>query len=306
VGEDVVVERGEHVLGHVFAMGGNVTIRGVVDDDVVAMGGDVTLEDGAQVRGDVVSLGGTVHKAATATILGSNVTVGGLPKRFFDFRTMDFFGNGIRFVGALFNLAFWLLLGWVVVMISAGRSRRVLAHIEQKPMASISWGFLGIVAIIPGTVAVALVAVLLVVTIIGIPVAVLLLLGYVLAVIALLFWGGVLGASALGNWLIHRLSPRLGEPTLVRSTLIGIVAIGLLGLIGPLFRAMGLAIPPAALLGGLLGVIGKSIQSLALLAGVGGVLRARAGQIEPFRMPWGAARVPAVTPPPPAAPATPL
>jgi hypothetical protein len=310
VGQDVVVERGEHVLGHVFAMGGNITIKGVVDDDVVAMGGDVTLEDGAMVRGDIVSLGGTVHKAKTATVLGSNVTVGGLPRGFFDFRTLDWFGNGMRFLQALMNLALWLILGWVVVMATPDRSRRILATIESQPALSVLWGFLGILALLPLTVAVALAAVLLVVTIIGIPVAVLLLLGYVLAIACVMVWGGVLGASALGEWLVRRLYPRLGEPALVRNTLVGVVALSLLGLVGPLFRAMGIALPPAALLGTLLLVLGKAIQSAAMLAGIGGVLRARAGQVEPLRMPWGGGSrvVSAPTPPPapPTAPATPL
>ena len=37
-----------------------------------------------------------------------------------------------------------------------------------------------------------------------------------------MLWGGVLGASALGDWLVRRLAPRLGEPSLVRNTLVGI------------------------------------------------------------------------------------
>ncbi len=309
VGEDVVVERGEHVLGHVFAMGGNITIRGMVDDDVVAMGGDVTLEDGATVRGDVVSLGGLVHKAPTATILGSNVTVGGLPKRLFDFRTMALVGSGVKFLTALTNLLFWLFIGWVVIQLSTTRSRRVLAEIERKPLAAMGWGLLGLLALAPAAFVIALVAVLLVVTIIGIPVAAIVLLGYCVAVLVLLLWGGVLGATALGGWLVRRLTPRLGEPTLMRSTVIGIAAMGVLNLIGPMFRAMGIMIPPAALLGGLLTFVGFTIQALALLAGFGGLLRARAGQVDPIRVPWGARVSPVVGPvvstEPPAAPTSP-
>lgn len=305
VGQDVVVERGEHVLGHVFAMGGNITVRGTVDDDVVAMGGDVTLEDGAQVHGDVVSLGGVVRKAKTATVNGSNVTVGGLPKRFWDFRTIDFVGNGVKFLTRLVNLAFWLFVGWVVILMSAQRSRRVLADIERRPWTSIGIGFLGVLALVPATVAVVLVAVLLIVTIIGIPVAAILILGYVLAVVAVVIWGAVVSATAIGNWIVDRLAPRLGEKTLIRSTMIGMIAVGVLPLVGPLFRALGIAIPPAALLGGMLTVIGSIIQCLAVLAGIGGVLSARAGQIEPIRMPWGGRVTPGIPTPPPAPPAAP-
>jgi len=309
VGHDVVIERGEHVLGHVIAMGGNVTVKGVVEDDVVAMGGDVFVEDGAIVRGDAVSLGGQVHKSKSATVLGSNVTVGGLPKAFFDFRSLGLIGNGMQFLTRLFKLLFWLIVGWVVVMATTERSLRVLAAIEAHPWASVGWGIAGFLAIIPLTVAVALAAVLLVVTIIGIPVAVLLLLGYVVAILVACLWGGVLGASAFGAWFVRRLAPQLGEPSLVRTTLIGITVLGVLGLIAPLFGALGMAIPPAAILAKMLRFFSGLLNCLVLFAGLGGLLRAKAGQVEPLRMPWGPSRVaapPPVAPTPPAAPVAPL
>ena len=309
VGHDVVIERGEHVLGHVIAMGGNITVKGVVEDDVVAMGGDVYVEDGAVVRGDAVSLGGQVHKSKSAAVLGSNVTVGGLPKQFFDFRSLGLIGNGMQFLTSLFKLLFWLVVGWVVVMASTERSRRVLDRIEAHPFASAGWGVVGLIAILPVAVAVALAAALLAITIIGIPVAVMLVLGYVLAVCVACLWGGVLGASALGGWLVGRLSPRLGEPSLVRNTLVGIAALGILGMIGPLFSAIGMAIPPAAILGRMLKFCTWLLQLVVLLTGLGGLLRAKAGQVEPLRMPWGPPRVagpPPIPPTPPVAPATPL
>jgi hypothetical protein len=309
VGHDVVIERGEHVLGHVIAMGGNVTIKGVVEDDVVAMGGDVYIEDGAMVRGDAVSLGGQVHKSKSAAVLGSNVTVGGLPKAFFDFRGLGLIGNGMQFLSRLFKLLFWLLIGWIVVMASSERSRRIVDGIEARPFAAAGWGFVGLIAVAPLTLAVVIAAAFLAITIIGIPVAVMLLLGYVLAVFVACLWGGVLGASALGGWLVRRLSPRLGEPSLVRNTVVGIVAIGLLGMIGPLFSALGMVIPPAAILGKLLKFFTRLLQLAVLLTGIGGLLRAKAGQVEPLRMPWGPPRVaapPPVPPSPPVAPAAPL
>jgi hypothetical protein len=181
--------------------------------------------------------------------------------------------------------------------------------IDSHPFASAGWGFLGLLALAPLTVAVALAAVLLVVTIIGIPVAVLLLLGYVLAICVACLWGGVLGASALGGWLVRRLAPRLGEPSLVRNTLIGIAALGVLGLIGPLFSALGMAIPPAAILAKTLRFFSGLLNCVVLLTGLGGLLRAKAGQVEPLRMPWGPSRVaapPPVPPTPPGAPVAPL
>jgi len=79
------------------------------------------------------------------------------------------------------------------------------------------------------------------------------------------------------------------------------------------FAAMFLAVPPAALLGGALGGLGKLLELGVLLAGMGGILRARAGQIDPWRVPWGGAGpgwaqppvAPTAPPVPPAPPQTP-
>jgi hypothetical protein len=282
MGEDIVIERGEHVLGHVFAMGGSVTVRGIVDDDVVAMGGDVILEEGAQVRGDAVSIGGQVRKEGSASILGSSVSVGNMPQGLVGLQVMQFVGQSVDAVGKVFGILFWALIAWVVVSLTRARTQRVVARVEQAPAAAMGWGALGILGIVPGIVAVALAAVLLVVTIIGIPVAVLVLLGYSLAVVLLLFWGAIVGSSVLGHWLVRRLSPRLGSPELLRNTLVGVIALGAIGLVGNLFGAVGMVVPPAGLLGGLLEVLGVLATIGAVCAGVGGILRTRAGQPAPL------------------------
>ncbi len=282
MGEDIVVERGEHVLGHVFAMGGSVTVRGIVDDDVVAMGGDVILEDGAQIRGDAVSIGGQVRKEGSASILGSSVSMGNVPAGLVGLQALDFLGKGMDAVGKLFGILFWALIAWVVVSLTRARTQRAVARVEQAPGPAIGWGALGVLGIVPGIIAVALAAVLLVITIIGIPVAVLVLLGYILAVVLLLFWGVIVGSSAVGHWLVRRLSPRLGTPELKRNTLVGVIALGAVGLAGKLFGAVGMVVPPAGLLGGLLGVIGACVTIGALCAVVGGILLTRAGQPAPL------------------------
>ena len=282
VSEDIVIERGEHVLGHVFAMGGSVTVRGIVDDDVVAMGGDVILEDGAQVRGDAVSLGGQVRKAPSASILGSSVSVGSMPNAAAGLGVLNFVGKSVDVAAKVIGVLFWMLLAWVVIMLTRARSQRVAGRIDQLPLDSLGWGALGVFAIAPGAVAVALAAALLCVTIIGIPVAVLGILGYILGVVVLLFWGTIVGAAALGGWLVRRLSPRLGTPELTRNTLVGVIALSAFGIVGSLFQSVGLMVPPAGLLGGLLRVLGVVAFIGAACAGVGAILRTRAGQPSPL------------------------
>ena len=304
VGEDVVIERGQHVLGHVLALGGTVTVRGIVDDDVVAMGGDVNIEDGAQVRGDAVSVGGRVTRGNAATILGSTVSVGSIPKELFSFQALNLVGHGVKFLSSLFSLIFSALLSWLVISLFRQRTARVVAGIERAPGASIGWGLLALIAVAPATIAVALVAVLLVVTIIGIPVAVVVLLGYIVGLVALFIWGAVVGNAALGGWVVRRLSPRLGEPTLLRNAIVGLVAVSLPGMLGHLFGVFGV-FTPFSMLGGMLEGLGKLLCICVVITGVGGILRARAGQPAPLPGPFSSAPMPPhVTTTPPAIPGT--
>src|SRR5512140_319790 len=152
LGEDIEVGPGDHVLGDVFAMGGNVTVRGQVDGDVVAMGGDVTVEDGAQVRGDAVSMGGQVRKGQSAIVLGKTVTVGAFPRHFFAPRTMWAVGHGVAFLAHLSRILLWLLIGWIVVAVLPARSQRVLTTLRARVAASFGWGILGLIAIVPALV----------------------------------------------------------------------------------------------------------------------------------------------------------
>ncbi len=305
VGQDIVIERNQQVLGHVLAMGGNITIRGVVDDDVVAMGGDVILEDGAQVRGDAVSVGGRVRRSGSATVLGSTVSVGSIPKSLFALSAFNMLDRGMKFVGSLFSLLFLVLITWAVVSLTKSRTARIVAEIERATLASLGWGLLALIAVVPASIVICLVAVLLVVTIIGIPVAVLALLGYIVGLVLLAVWGSIVGATALGGWMVRRLTPRLGEPTLVRNAIVGVVAISLPGLLGHLFQGFGPVVPPALVLGGALEGFGKLLGLCTLLAGVGGILRARAGQPAPLPGAFPSAPVPPhVTHTPPGFPGT--
>jgi len=161
----------------------------------------------------------------------------------------------------------------------------------------IGWGFLGIIGLVPATVTVAFAAVLLVITLIGIPVAALLLAGYTLAVIVLLVWGAILGSTAVGGWVVRRVAPRLGEPTLVRNALWGVALLAAPSILAALFSGVGAVIPPFGLLAGLLKAVGVILNLGALAAGVGALLRTRAGQPAPVP-----AAVPGIPPAPPAPP----
>jgi hypothetical protein len=70
VGGSVTVEENEVVGGDVVAIGGSVTVRGEVQGEVVAVGGAVDLGPQALVAGDVTVVGGTLTRASGATVRG--------------------------------------------------------------------------------------------------------------------------------------------------------------------------------------------------------------------------------------------
>lgn len=75
VGGSVTVARDEHVTGDVVAIGGSVNIDGQVDGDVVAVGGSANLGPTADIRGDLVVVGGALNQDPKATI-GGQVHIG--------------------------------------------------------------------------------------------------------------------------------------------------------------------------------------------------------------------------------------
>ena len=60
-GDDVTVEEGMKV-NHVIAVGGQVTVYGVADGNVVSVGDSVVLASSAIVGGNVISIGGVIAR----------------------------------------------------------------------------------------------------------------------------------------------------------------------------------------------------------------------------------------------------
>jgi hypothetical protein len=72
--KDIVVAEGE-VQDNVIALGGNVLIEGKVEEDVVAFGGSITVK--GIVKGSVVGIGSDINLESTAIIDGDVYSIGG-------------------------------------------------------------------------------------------------------------------------------------------------------------------------------------------------------------------------------------
>jgi hypothetical protein len=172
VGRDVVVEAGQTVT-EASVVGGNLTIRGRVLGDAVAVGGTVTLQPSALVEGDAVAVGGTVRLEPQARVVGDVVSVGGQiqqaqgatvggdetqvgPAALSRLLPLALPAEGTRhagsgFVGWLGHVVkvagvalVMILVGLVVLALMPSRTRTIMLTIRRRPGMSLLAGFLTI------------------------------------------------------------------------------------------------------------------------------------------------------------------
>ncbi|MBU1702357.1 MAG: hypothetical protein KJ970_13085 [Candidatus Eisenbacteria bacterium] len=262
MGENVVIEEGDRIDGSVVCIGGSIRVRGVVEGDVVAVGGDVVLLATAVVDGDCVSVGGGVDSDPDAVVGGKEISIGAFSPIFTPqiFRTKFHQGPppGLRsiLIMALFIGAF--LFGWLFQAISSRRMENIRITVEQKFFPSL---FLGIITI-PGSV---LLFILLLITIIGIPAAILL--PFVMAILTFMGFCAVLWS--IGRTLLF--SMRKKESGFEMSYALGLALLFVIVEIVNIWQYVN--IPGAAALGFLLVALKLVITSV----GMGAVLLSRIG-----------------------------
>jgi hypothetical protein len=184
---DAEVGREERVEGDVVAVFGSVKVDGQVDGDVVAVFGSVILEPTAVVEGDVVAIGGALNHKSGAEVRGESVSLGILS-----------WAPSMPALPMLLGMVFacWLvsmLFGSLLLLIAPDRMRRVGQTAVRRTGASLLLG----IASAPMLV---ILIVLLLITVVGIPFAILLPLAYKLAL-----WGGQLAcAQVIGARLLRR------------------------------------------------------------------------------------------------------
>lgn len=232
IGSDVHIEKDMRVEDAV-AVGGSVYVDGIVDGDAVAVGGTVHLSEEAIVHGDVVTVGGTIDQAEGAMIYGTIVDVGA-----FDFKNIfegkHFFGGhrGIpKFFAIIPLIGLFALVLLLSVLIPTELST-VASNIKNEPIIMFLWGLLGVFLIIP-------LAVMLVISIVGIALIPL----EVLAVFLALLIGYIAVAIMIGKKLLKALNN--DNPAVVLSAILGVLILWLIGLIpvfGGIVKAIALII----------------------------------------------------------------
>ncbi len=199
------------VDGDVRAIGGSVVIAGQVSGGVTAVAGNVDLQAGAHVGGDVQAIGGAVNQDADSSIAGNVATNGDALQRYGPQHALDPYTSNIPWL----QLLFWGLAGTALSLLFPQYVLRARVMAQRQLAAS----FVSGVMVLFGGV---MTSIVLIVSCLGIPVALLLL--------ASLWVAWVIGTVALGSWLGHSLLHLFARetPSMGLATVLGVMLLAAL------------------------------------------------------------------------------
>ena len=244
---NVTVEEDQEVDDAV-AYGGSLLIKGRVRNDAVAFGGNVQLGPHAVVGGDAVAFGGSVERESGAKVHGQVLSFGGKSGGFGAIgagekkvRSSDrHSGSGIFWL--LIQFAIYFALGFVFIMFAPRPMKQIESEIRRDPLRCALTGLLGALAI-------AGLAVLLTITVIGIP--------FTLVLVVVTAVGIAMGYSAVAS----EVGTRLPVLRASRKTQAAVLALGILVL----------------LVLQLIPVLGKLVLAAVTFVALGATIRTRFG-----------------------------
>ncbi len=218
-GRDVDISENQQVTS-VIAVGGQITVRGLVEKNVVALGGSVVITSDAVVRGNVVSVGGVVAQGNGARIYGSISEVNSanflaaVSSAFYDEEEeWSWLTDIIYFC----FFAFLLTLALLMTFLFPRPLNAIIVSIAGHKAKSFFWGILGALMTAPFFM-------LLTFSVVGIP-----LIPFAFSLVLLAFIFGFLSMSALlGRFVLENLF-RHHRRSLARETMLGIILWWIIG-----------------------------------------------------------------------------
>lgn len=238
-----IVVRGA-IQGDLHVAGGQVTIDAPVTGDAYVASGSLTLGPQARIGGRLKFRGGELHRDPAAVVMGG---VSHAPSRWQRHEPAERspFAHGWLWTAGL------VVLAALLAAVFPGASQRMAQELRARPWHTPAVGFLAITAI-------PLAAVLMMITLIGIPFGLLAILLYV----ALLFVGYVWIAVVVGGMLLDRFKP---ETAALIAWRVGAAMLAMVVL------AIAVRVP----------FVGGVVKFAALLAGVGMITAAVMRQVRP-------------------------
>ncbi len=270
---DAVVNEGEEVTGQVVAVLGSVRIHGEVGDQVVAVLGSVDLGPHAVVRGDVVTIGGRLRRASGAQINGAvtEVSLGDLGARINapwlhglgPVYVFDGFGPVARLIGTSFRLVLLALVACLALVVARRGVEGSAQRVTDDPVKTTLVGMVAWVLFVPLFV---LTAIVLAISMIGIPL--LLLLPFAAVVLLVMSVVGFSGtAYAVGQWARRRFG--IATTSGFADICLGILIILLPLMLGRVVALGGWTLSPIVFL---LIATGLAVEFLAWSSGFGAML----------------------------------
>ena len=181
------------VGGHLHAGGGHVRINGPVTGDASIAAGTLELGPDARIQGKLTFRGGEMHRDDAAQVLGGvERKEGRLHTGWHDYDrtpTERFLHGWIWTIGLM-------VLAAIIAAALPGPSSRMAGELRQHPWITLGIGFVALVAV-------PIAGVLLMFTIIGIPIALLVLMAYGVLLLAGYVWLAVV----VGGLLLDRVRP---------------------------------------------------------------------------------------------------
>lgn len=266
IGGDIRVRDEQTIEGDVVAIGGDVEVRGHVTGDVQAIGGDVLLTNTARVDGDVLCLGGTLREERGSRVSGRHVTSPRMPGGKLLLPFLAAVGTGVRMVVDALSALFLIAIAWLFVKLAPRRTTEAIDRFTQEPARPLVATGLLLLVLVPSVIALAIAMVLLCITILGIPLAILLPVFYGALLLLLTVWGSVVGYALFGRMVARRFQGI--EVSLVRAVVTGVLVVFGLRLAGDLLHV----VPVLGFLGGLLLFLHWTLVVVLGLLGAGALI----------------------------------
>ncbi len=263
IGDDALISEDEDVRGNVVVIMGNAEIAGRVQGDVVVILGDLQVGESAEIEGHTVTVGGSLDqdpdaKVGEMTVIdplpGSGLEVGDLMRHGW----LAFF-----FTQGLF-LTVLVLAGMMAILIPGRRFEAISNSLRTHPLESFG---IGVFSALVGHLLLVLLGATLVLTVIGLPLALLLGLGVgLVSILAVATSGAVVGEVLCRN---------LGRkcPSVLLSVIVGMCIIHFPSFLGAF---LGAVLGSKILLIGL-SILGAFVKLMAYFFGFGALIRSRLG-----------------------------
>jgi hypothetical protein len=264
-GKSVFVAKDEMVRGDLVVFGGNAIIEGRVTGNVFVIGGNIRLRSGAEVKGDVMIIGGVLDEDDDVIIHGERILFDDIMP---EISLGGLWGHNTWFHWVFLPVLFFVKLVLAFLVLLFLRDRVVVGNDHLSSNVVKSFGA-GVLTTVIGMFALLIIMIPLVITVIGIPLAILL----VVSCCGIFIIAWTVFAFTLGRLVVDRFAVQSGSGFLF--VFVGVVVLFLPDIIAygigaspvPILRPLGLSMK---VLGILLGVV-------AYMSGLGSLVVSRFG-----------------------------